>query len=106
MRAGRLRNKVTLQEKSVTLSAEGEEVVTWVNVATVWAGVEPLTGREYAIASAEYAEVTTRVVMRYRPGVVPEQRVVFGEHTYNVRSVIDPDMRHKELQLMCDEVLA
>lgn len=105
MRAGRLRNRVTLQEKSVMLSAEGEETITWVNVATVWAGIEPASGREYGIASAEYAEVTTRIVMRYRPGVVPEMRATYGDHTYNIRSVIDPDMRHKELLLMCDEVL-
>jgi SPP1 family predicted phage head-tail adaptor len=35
MRAGRLDRSITIQRKSVTLSDSGDQVVTWVDVATV-----------------------------------------------------------------------
>lgn len=37
MRAGKLDRRITIQRKPVTQSDSGQEVVTWVDVATVWA---------------------------------------------------------------------
>jgi len=105
MRAGRLRQRVTIREKSVTRGDYGAETVTWTAVATVWASVEPLRGREFLEAQREGAEVTTKVVMRYRGGIVPEMQVTYSDHTYDVLAVIHVDERGRELQLMCREVL-
>lgn len=105
MRAGRLRHRVTIQEKSVTRDDYGAETITWTDVATVWASVEPLRGDEFLAMDRRGADVTTRIVMRYYDGVAPEMRVSWGSHTYDVRSVIDVEERHRELQLMCREVL-
>lgn len=107
MRAGRLRKRVTIQQKTtpVTQNTYGEEAPVWETVATVWASVEPLRGREFLEARREGAEVTTRIVMRYQSGIAPEMRATYDGHTYDVLSVIDPEERHRELQLMCREVV-
>jgi len=105
MRAGRLRQRVTIQGKVVTQDTYGAEEITWTDVVTVWAAVEPLRGREFLEAQREGAEVTTRIVMRYRASVTPEMRVVFGDHTYDVLSVIQVEERRRELQLMCRELI-
>jgi len=105
MRAGRLRQRVTIQEKVVTRNAYGEEVITWADVATVWGSVEPLRGDEFLEFARAGAEVSTRIVLRYRSGIVPEMRVSYDGHTYDVLSVINVEERDKELQLMCRELV-
>lgn len=104
MRAGDLRHRVTIQQKTVTSDPEGVAVETWTEVATVWAAVEPLRGREYIQAAAVTPEVTTRIRMRYRLGVKPAMRVVHGGRVYDVLSVIDVGGLRRELELMCREV--
>lgn len=105
MRAGRLRHRVTIQEKAVTRNTFGEEVVTWSDVATVWGSVEPVRGREFEDVSFAGAEVSTKIVLRYRSGVVPEMRATEGDNIYDILAVINVDNRDRELNLYCREVL-
>ena len=105
MRAGRLRHRVTIQEKSAAQNTTGEEIATGADVATVWAAVEPRRGSEFAELERAGAQITTRIVMRYRDGILPEMRVVFGSHVYDIRSVVHVDERGRELQLMCRELI-
>lgn len=103
MDAGRMDKRVTLQAQTSTRNAIGEPVVAWADVATVWAAVEPLQGREFWAQQQVQSEVTTRVRIRYRAGITPDMRVVHQGRVLNIASVIDPQERHDEMQLMCSE---
>lgn len=105
MRIGRLRHRVTLQYKVVVADSYGAETITWTDLVTVWGAVEPVRGEEFIELARAGAEISTRIVIRYRGSIVPEMRVVFGSHTYDVRSVIHVDERERELQLMCRELI-
>lgn len=105
MRAGKLRQRVELQDRTVTQGSYGEAQVTYSTLDTVWAAVEPLQGREFIEGQQLQAEVTTRIRIRYRDGIAPEMRVVHGTHTYDIVSVIEPATARRELHLMCSEVL-
>lgn len=105
MRAGQLRQRVTIQEKDVTRDTHGAEEITWTDLATVWAAVEPLTGREWIEGRQETAGVSTRIRIRYRSGITPEMRVSFGDITFNILSVIHVQERERELHLMCREIV-
>lgn len=105
MEAGKLRHRVTIKQKSVTRDSFGGEVITWTAVATVWAAVEPLTGREWLEGRQVAAEVSTRIRVRYRSGVLPEMQATYGSHTYDILAVIQPEENRQELQLMCQEVI-
>jgi len=107
VRAGRLRHQVTLQKPVTNQDTYGQDVATWTDVATVWAGVEPLKGREFYDAQQVNAELSVRVVIRYRSDVAATWRVKHGDRAYAIQQPpIDPDMRHRELQLMCSELPA
>jgi len=103
IRAGELRHRVTIQQKSVTRNTFGEEIVTWQDVATVWAAIEPLRGREFFESQQVNAEVTTRIRIRYRPGITPTMRVVYGSRIFDIQAVINVEERNRELHLMCRE---
>lgn len=101
MDAGRLDKRVTIQSMTATRNAIGEPVEAWADVATVWAAVEPVQGREFWEQQQVQSEVTTRIRIRYRAGVTAAMRVTYGGRFYNIKSVIDPRERHDEMQLMC-----
>lgn len=106
MRAGFLRHRLALKTKSVTRDSFGEEDVTWVTAATVWGSVEPLRGREYMEAKQGQADVSHRVVIRYRTGVVPTMRVYLEDgRGFEVDSVINRLERDEMLELMCRELV-
>lgn len=103
MQAGRLRHRVTLQGYSETLSALGEPIKAWTDVATVWADVSPERGREAIAAMQIDATVVQRVRIRYRAGLTPKMRVIFGARTLQVEAVLNVDERNRELLLACVE---
>lgn len=105
MRAGPLRHRVTIQNKSVVQNTYGEEVITWTDFAAVWAAVEPLRGREFLEGKQITAEVSTRIRIRHRDGILPEMQVVFGSITYDIHSIIHIEEREREIHLMCQEIL-
>jgi len=105
MKAGDLRHRVTIQRNEPVTDSFGTETEQWVDVVTVWASVEPLSGREFFQSQKENAETTVRIKMRYRSGITSDKRVKFGDNVYEINAVIDIDERHIELHLMCRELV-
>lgn len=103
--AGKLRHRITIQEHVTGQDEFGQPRDDWRDVTTVWAAVEPLRGREYFAAQQVQADVTARIRIRYRKGIRPEMRSLYDGRLYDILSVIDPEERHQELQLMCREVI-
>lgn len=98
--AGRLNQRVTLQSKSVTRDAMGGEVITWVDVATVWADVKPLSGKALIAAQQAMSEVTASIFIRLRTDVADDWRVVHGTKIYAISAIID-DIDKGTTNLQC-----
>ena len=103
MRTGDLRERVTFQKKSVTRNTVNEEVVTWVDVVTVWAQIEPLVGREFLDQRQMASQITTRIRIRYRPNINNLMRAKWGERIYEIDSVVTVQERRRETVVMCSE---
>jgi SPP1 family predicted phage head-tail adaptor len=107
MNPGKLNHRVILQEY---IEADDQYRTPidqgWQDVATVWASVEPIQGREYVLLQNTQSELTTRIRIRYRTGIKSAMRVLYGTRVFDIESVFDPEERHIELQLMCKEVNA
>lgn len=81
----------------------GQPIDSPITVATVWAGIEPLRGREFFAAMAENAEVTTRIRIRWRPGIDRTMTVQYKDTEFEILYIIHPEFAERELQLMCKE---
>ena len=104
--AGRLDKRVTLQSATRARDNHGQSIEPWSDVATVWASVGPLRGREFFAAQQVSAETTHKVTVRYRASVNPKWRVKWGTRIFRIESVMDPQERHERIELMCVEVLS
>lgn len=100
--AGRLDQRVTLQRPDNTVDALGQRTEGWTDVATVWANVEPLRGRELFEAGQMQSEINLRVTIRYRSDVTADMRVVWrGVPHAIVAEPIDVSAAKVRLELMC-----
>lgn len=97
---GKRDQRVTIQAKNATRAANGEEVVTWTDVATVWAKVEQLRGREYFAGAQMQDVVDVRVCMLHRDDVTRDQRLLWDSAPLDIVSIIEKG-RKEELEIMC-----
>jgi SPP1 family predicted phage head-tail adaptor len=96
-------NKVTIQSLSTTADDLGGLSTQTVFAANIYASVRPLQGRELYKAQQLVAEVTHKVVIRYRVGVKSNMTVLFDGRVFDIQYVMDPDEQKVELWLFCLE---
>lgn len=99
-----LNQQIILQELSGARNALNEPTGEWVNFVTTddgtdWAAIRDITGRQYMAAGGTQNDVTTRITIRHRPGVVAAMRAVHGLNIYEIKAVLGQDGRF--LDLMC-----
>ena len=99
----KFRHRLTLQSKTVTRNAYGEEVITWTNEKTVWGSIEPLSGREYFQAQQVQSKVTHKVSIRYYTGLRTDWRILFGSRIFDIVSALNIEERNREMVLYCTE---
>lgn len=103
LKAGELDKRVTLQMP--VLNDEQDEIVSWTDVATVWAGIEPKTGVEQDGSGRIVATTDVMVTLRFR-GDIDQRWRIKETHTgvvYEIRSITDPLRRGAGLTLQCRE---
>ena len=108
LRAGALGQRITLQQRSVAQDATGGQLATWADVATVWAEVTPLSGRELIAAQAVASETSHQITMRWQPAfadpkTVAALRVVMNGRLFNIKASINDDERNRTLMLLVAE---
>jgi len=106
MLAGQLRHRITIERATLTQNAFGEQVQTWATLATVWARVEPITGKERFAALQTQSDVDSRILCRYYStlaALAANDRITWGSKTYDIRSVVNTEERNKELQIFATQ---
>ncbi len=89
--AGKLDRRISIETRSVTRSASGEEVEAWATLATVWARVQPIGGREaYSAAAGQIAPTeTSRFTVRWLASVTLQDRISYNGKTWNIRNLAE-----------------
>lgn len=103
---GKLRHRITIQKPITSQDLEtGVSTTNWVNVAqNVPAAIEPLSVREFVAAQAMQSQVTARIVIRYRPGLTAQMRILHGSRVYNPQGwLADADSGLEYLTAPCSE---
>ena len=87
---GLLRHRVEIQQATRTQDSYGDAIETWSTIATVWASVEPISGRELWQAQQAQADVTHTITIRVDSStpILPEHRVKWGSRIFHVESAL------------------
>lgn len=78
---------------------------TWVDAATVWAAIWPVSANETVQANSMTMVVTHRIRIRYRSAMKSAWRVQFGKRNFAIVSIINPSEGNEWLDLMCKEAV-
>lgn len=103
MRAGDLRNRITIQRRG---EAEGRlgnpKKDSWVDLAKVWASIRHPSGLASIQADAQTSTVKASIRIRYRTDVTAGMQVVHGPAVYKINAVL-PDLARREyIDLVCE----
>lgn len=116
MRAGKLRDRIGFESKTTV-----DLTQTWVATGNqCYASIEPLSARELLQGAQTHSTITHRIRIRYQAGITAGLRIwvvgtgefsdefnqdEFDTYRYlSITSVIDVGNRHKELELLAEEV--
>lgn len=106
MRAGTLRHRIALQSASSAQSDyTGQPTKTWSTYKTVYARVQPLSGREAFYAAQTRPDVTHTITLRYNSSITPEHRALWGSRIFQFESVLTVDEIHHEMRIMAKEAV-
>jgi len=103
VRAGRYRERITIQTPTETRDSLGQAIPSWGTYATRYAEVAPFSGSERYQADTVNAEIIYEVRMRYAAGVTPKMRVLYGTQILRIARIIDEREEHRELVILCAE---
>lgn len=108
MRIGQMNQRVTIQRRSATKDAYGQEIDSWIEVAEVWAHIRPIGGREKLRAFAIGSDLSHTVSVRYSAALLPPKtvdawRIVFGSRIFNITASINIEEGNKTITFDCVE---
>lgn len=108
MNAGKLRHRITVDEPMTTIEPNGEEIVTFETVDTVWGSIEPLTGRELLQENAIMGAMDTRFRLRWSPkidAINAKWRLTHRGVLYNIKSIAHLQIGRREVEIMAQSGL-
>lgn len=105
MRAGALRHPITIQAATDSIGARGGVAATYSTFAATWAEILPVGGSEQFRSQQTFPEGTHTLRIRYRSGVTPKMRILFGTRAFDILSVRNLEERDREMELICLERL-
>ena len=103
MRIGDLDKRIVLQYSTRTADGMGGFTVVWIDAATVWSAIWPVSASETIQAAQVTMTITHRIRIRYRAVLRAGWRISYAGRYFNVVSIIDPDTAHRWLDVMCKE---
>ncbi|MBI6550216.1 phage head closure protein [Xenorhabdus lircayensis] len=102
MDIGRLRHRITIEGIKTDRTPMGGVTKKRYLVATVWAEVKFISGRELVASKAVLSESIARFWIRYRDDIDTTMNIVFRGKTYTIQAVM-PDNKLTRLELLCQE---
>lgn len=108
MNIGRFDKRITIQSRSATLDAYGQEIDSWSDVASVWANVKPISGTEKLKAMQVDSILTHTVAVRYNETFMPPRkvdawRIVYNDRIFNITAAMDLNEERKYIIFDCSE---
>lgn len=106
MRTGLMRRVITIRTNALAPDGMGGHTTTPTDVVNIPARVEPLEGRELLVAQQTGMQRPHRFTLRYRAGMTGAKTIIYDSRTFDIKSVMDPEEKHRELVITADEINA
>jgi SPP1 family predicted phage head-tail adaptor len=105
MKTGTLRQRVSLQAEQRTSDTAGGYALAWTTLATVWANIKPITGKEVLAAGRLETRITHKITVRWRKDltITPDMRALVHDRVFSIRAVINENESNRWATLLVEE---
>lgn len=108
-RARRLRNRCHFERPVIETSPTGNQRKSWESHATLWGDLLPQRGREQIEAGRLESQVPGTLQIRFSSvaaQIDASYRVTIKGEPYQIRAVMDPDMRNRTIEMVVERGVA
>lgn len=106
MRAGVLRERITIERPRDVRSTLGETTLVWEPLAEVWASARAYSGRDVMQAMQVNMVITHKFMIRHRGDVTPECRIRWRDRTFEITYVMERPSAFNRSDLTMLEIVA
>ena len=102
----KLRKRITIQSHTQVSDGQGGRTLTWTDLITVWASLEPVSKRELIYTQSMQYRRTHKIIIRSSETtrtITNAMRIKYGDRTFQVKGDITPDERNFYLFIDCEE---
>lgn len=106
MRAGRLRNKITIQTIVNEVDDFGQPLLNgsgYTDYKTVWASVIPVSGKESFLSNTDFSKTTHKIKIRYIPNIKASMRILWQGRIFNIVNVRNIEEMNREYEILAWE---
>lgn len=100
---GRLNKRITFLAISQTIDGIGQTIQEYQKIKTVWASVEPASGKEFFEAQRIKNELTYKIFTRYIEGITEDMLIQYKNKIFLIESIINKKERNELLEFLCIE---
>jgi SPP1 family predicted phage head-tail adaptor len=102
--AGSLNKRIDIKKPATTQDDFGQPNQTWELVKSIWAGINPISGKEFLQGLAEQSQVTHRIIIRDGAGISPNMRVYYTSRIFEIMAVLNEAEADTKYTIMAKEL--
>jgi SPP1 family predicted phage head-tail adaptor len=100
---GALNQRATIAAKTAVSDGGGGFGDGWTTIATVWARIEPASGRDVFGPSRNESQTRYRLTLRRNAAIAAGQRVSVGARWFAITAILDQGPQAQTMTLLCEE---
>ncbi len=91
MKLGKMRYRITIESPVNIADDDGFNQETYIEFATVWADITPVSSKEYFDSNQTVEEATSKIYIRHIAGINTLMRIRSGSRLFDIISVLSDD---------------
>lgn len=103
MNIGSLNKRIDILTTTEGTNEVGDTVLVPSVFKTVWASINPVSGRDYIEAKKYQTELTYKITIRYLAGLTPDMTLQFKNRIFLIQDIINPFEHNESLEIMAIE---
>lgn len=100
---GKLNKRLTFMKLAEITDEIGQTSQLLRPICTIWGSLYPVRGMEFYEIQKVQSRITHKCYVRYHDDIDSNCYIEYNGKKYTIESVIDVDLAHKMLEIMCTE---
>jgi len=101
--SGKLRHQILIERSTKTDDGGGGSTAVWLTHLSTRAFIKPISGGERLQALRVESDITQRIFIRYRTGLLPSDRINYGGRIMEIKAILNLEERNQWFEIYATE---